>query len=279
MGASILRHAHDREFTVLPNATIRDPELSFRATGLLAYMVSLPNGAKVDSLSLSQRKKEGRDAVRTAFTELVRQGYARRYTEQEKLTGQWRTVIEISDVADPGTCSQSSGSRPSGSPGLGSRPSGPQALSKRKKPDERTRENVSSPKGDASVSGSDQDENFCAFWQSYPRRVAKGHARRAWRKAVKAKPGPDLVIHATRFANLVRDIDPQFIPHPSTWLNGERWEDQLATTEPLVSQPDRCADCDGHGWVLPDTGNEVVVCMTCRGSHVDQIGERLDDVG
>jgi len=30
--------------------------------------------------------------------------------------------------------------------------------------------------------------------------------------------------------------DPQFIPHPATWLNQHRWADELKADEPIRSQ-------------------------------------------
>ena len=74
---------------------------------------------------------------------------------------------------------------------------------------------------------------FAEFWEVYPRRVGKQAARRAFAKASVAA-GPVVVLEgARRFAadpNLPRD-DPQFIPHPQTWLNQGRWED-----DPLPSR-------------------------------------------
>lgn len=67
---------------------------------------------------------------------------------------------------------------------------------------------------------------FADFWLLYPRRVAKLAARKAW-----AKISPDL--YAEILTTLVawrqvwRDKDPEFLPYPATWLNGERWEDEL----------------------------------------------------
>ncbi|MFI7114008.1 hypothetical protein ACIBK9_47360 [Nonomuraea sp. NPDC050227] len=75
--------------------------------------------------------------------------------------------------------------------------------------------------------GSDQDPDFVAFWTNYPRKVGKPSARTAWRKAIKAGVDPKVVIEA---AAAYRD-DPerrrrgkQFTPHPSTWLNDDRYE-------------------------------------------------------
>lgn len=71
---------------------------------------------------------------------------------------------------------------------------------------------------------------FDEFWSLYPRRVKKQEAVKAWETVVvKAKRDPDLVLAALR-AQLVRwqaeRKETQFIPHPPTWLRGERWADE-----------------------------------------------------
>jgi len=76
--SAILRHRHPNRFTVLPNDAIRNQGLSFRAVGVLAHLLSLPDGAKVDSATLATAHREGRDAVRAAYKELESHGYYRR---------------------------------------------------------------------------------------------------------------------------------------------------------------------------------------------------------
>lgn len=76
--------------------------------------------------------------------------------------------------------------------------------------------------------GSDQDPGFVDFWTAYPRRVGKPSGRRAWKKAVKAGHDPALIIAAARvFANdpVRKAKDISYTPHPSTWLNDERFND------------------------------------------------------
>jgi hypothetical protein len=73
------------------------------------------------------------------------------------------------------------------------------------------------------------DEEFEQFWHLYPRRVGKGHARKAFQKAYKAI-GLVRILEATDdFARNCAETnkDAQYIPHPATWLNGERWDDDL----------------------------------------------------
>lgn len=73
--------------------------------------------------------------------------------------------------------------------------------------------------------GSDDDPLFVRFWAAYPRRIGKGQARKAWATAIK-KTDPELIITAAGdFTSRRGNEDPKFTPHPSTWLNGERWND------------------------------------------------------
>jgi len=78
----------------------------------------------------------------------------------------------------------------------------------------------------STASPSTDSPEFIRFWSAYPRRVGKGQARKAWATALKRGADPEAVIEsAGRFAALRGNEDPKFTPHPSTWLNGERWND------------------------------------------------------
>lgn len=70
-------------------------------------------------------------------------------------------------------------------------------------------------------------EMFDQFWAAYPRRVAKGTAEKCW---MRIKPDGELfetILSAVeRYADDCRDKEDKYIAHPSTWLNGKRWEDE-----------------------------------------------------
>lgn len=73
--------------------------------------------------------------------------------------------------------------------------------------------------------------DFDLFWSVYPRHIGKGQARRAWFAAVKLAE-PDVIIEAAKlFAQAMESKEMRYIPYPSTWLNGERWEDDLSHLE------------------------------------------------
>lgn len=69
---------------------------------------------------------------------------------------------------------------------------------------------------------------FTAFWKSYPRKTAKGEALKVWPRAIKAAGGDlgKIVGGVRRYAADPNLPEPQFIPHPASWLNGQRWDDE-----------------------------------------------------
>lgn len=76
MNSTIFRMHRREEFCIIARAAVQDARLSFRATGLLAYLLSLPTDWKVSVEHLRSARAEGRDAIRSALNELRKFGYA-----------------------------------------------------------------------------------------------------------------------------------------------------------------------------------------------------------
>lgn len=90
-----------------------------------------------------------------------------------------------------------------------------------------TNTNTSSKNTSSNWAAADAAE-FDRFWAAYPRRIGKEAARKAWAKAVKqAEPG-SVLAGAKAFAEQCEQnrTETKFIPHPSTWLNAGRWQDE-----------------------------------------------------
>ncbi len=74
------------------------------------------------------------------------------------------------------------------------------------------------------------DDLFPKFWKLYPNKKGKAAAEKAWKK---------LKVTADLFGQIAEGLAAQvvceawvkdggqFIPHPATWLNGKRWEDEV----------------------------------------------------
>jgi len=86
-----------RDFTVLPNRILRDDLLSYRARGVLVYLLSQPPGWTVSSGRLALQDGEGRDAVRTALRELMSTGYLCLEREQD-MRGLWASHYIVTDT-------------------------------------------------------------------------------------------------------------------------------------------------------------------------------------
>lgn len=89
----------------------------------------------------------------------------------------------------------------------------------------------------------DLDAEFEAWWPHYPRKVGKQAAVRAYRAVRKAGAKPDVLVsavqqHAARWK--IQRTETRFIPHPATWLNGGRFED-----DPVEAIPSSAAGSGG----------------------------------
>lgn len=76
------------------------------------------------------------------------------------------------------------------------------------------------------TSSSSVDDGFANFWATYPRRIGKGAALKAWKKALKTATAEQILAGAERYAQIRAGDDPQYTAHPATWLNQQRWEDE-----------------------------------------------------
>lgn len=73
------------------------------------------------------------------------------------------------------------------------------------------------------------DSNFEEFWNEYPEKIAKGKAWDSWCKLTEEEklltlPSIRSQVLNNHFRNK-RGED--YIPHPTTWLNQRRWEDEV----------------------------------------------------
>ena len=81
------------------------------------------------------------------------------------------------------------------------------------------------------------DRSFDKFWLIYPRKEGKQDARKAF---AKIKPDDDLLNTMLEAVQKQKQSDqwsdPRYIPHPATWLNGKRWEDEPVKAQGKTKQ-------------------------------------------
>ncbi len=91
------------QFVMVSNAALEDERLTWRARGVLAYLLSRPEGWSTSAerlAGLSPKGAEGRDAMRSVLAELESAGYVRRQKSQDA-RGRWSTSMVVYDFPQP----------------------------------------------------------------------------------------------------------------------------------------------------------------------------------
>jgi len=82
-----------------------------------------------------------------------------------------------------------------------------------------------------------EQSGFDAFYAQYPRKTGRQAALKAWGKL---KPDVFLIKEIMDGLSVACEgwagKEVEYIPHPATWLNGRRWEDQ--PSKPLSAVPE-----------------------------------------
>ena len=94
---------------------------------------------------------------------------------------------------------------------------------------------------DVQDTGSDQgqpststEKLFDQFWAKYPRRVKKAEAQKRFAIALRRAPFEKIMGGLDRYVRSVAGKEPEFIAHPTAWLNQQRWDDEDTSTATAV---------------------------------------------
>jgi hypothetical protein len=103
----------------------------------------------------------------------------------------------------------------------------------------KTIENTKTKKKKEIVHSKNGQERFETFWSLYPKKIAKKKAHDIWKRK-KLDSQIDAIVNKLKeqiaLDNQWQDV--QFIPNPTTYLNGERWDDEIQkSTQPHKTPP------------------------------------------
>ncbi|MEX0895653.1 MAG: hypothetical protein WDZ94_01795 [Patescibacteria group bacterium] len=206
MQKSLLRKrlGFEGNFTQIPNAWVRDDRIGFRAKGILTLLMSHQDGWRI-SLEALADGQDGITAIRTAVTQLEENGYLnRQYLRNDK------KQIEATEwiISDPFE----------------------NLISENLISENLTSGNHTHKNNNINNNINKNTINtFEQFWEIYPRKIGKGAARKAWLKISKTHQSQTLLDAVSAYAQHPDLPEVQYIPHPSTWLNQERWMDDLSS--------------------------------------------------
>ena len=91
-----IRVEKTKNYTVIHNQFLRRKDLSWKAKGILAYILSLPDDWNINLEEVMQHATEGKSAFRSGWKELRDAGYVKRQPVKDKDTKKilhWETVV------------------------------------------------------------------------------------------------------------------------------------------------------------------------------------------
>lgn len=234
--------SNNREnFTIINNEILRRKDVSWKAKGILAYIMQLPSDWEIYLEELQNNATDGRDSFRSGWKELQEAGYVRRYPvrDQGKIV-EWRT--EVRETIDATTFPPQSAFPHMEKPQV-EKPhmENPKLLSTYSTKDLSIQSTNNTNETDSKLSAGQLQIDFDLIWNDYPNKKGKAKSFAEYKKAIKAGVTND-TIHkgVTNYALEVKNkrTAPEYIAHGSTWFNNKRWEDDYDIGRQYTNQSD-----------------------------------------
>jgi hypothetical protein len=190
----------DRDFTVIPNAWIRNSSLSPASNYLLIYLMTHELGYEITFGQMQRETGLGIKGVRTALAELQAKGWLlmERTRRANNQLGPYRYTLTEPTVPQ-GTMAQATVAQGTD-------------IKKNNTREEQNKE---------------IDAYFEEFWNAYPRKLDKAKAFRSFKSALKRAKFEEIMAGVIAYRN-DPTRNPDFTKYPTTWLNADSWENEIA---------------------------------------------------
>jgi hypothetical protein len=198
----------ENQFTQIHNAWVRDPNITYKAKGLLTYLLSHEVGYTITIGQIIRESGDGKQSVRSALEELIKAGYLETKRTTDARGYNAGLAYFIKDPANP-----KSDNPTLDNPTLDNQTALENNLTKKTIKQEKP-----------------TDTAFDEFWKLYPKKIAKADALKAWNKATKLKTADELLKLTKAYAE-GKLPDATFIPYPASWLNKGLYESVEVTED------------------------------------------------
>ena len=93
MDTKFIKTKKEKNYTVLDNTFIKDTRLSWKAKGLMTYLLSLPDDWTIHLSEIEKHATDGKSALRSAINELKELGYLK--AEQKRENNRFAEMVYI----------------------------------------------------------------------------------------------------------------------------------------------------------------------------------------
>lgn len=194
----IRREKSTSDFTVIPNAYLRNKDLSWKAKGLLTYLLSMSEAWQVFKSDLTNRSKDGYESMLGGWKELEAAGFIETIrVKSNNLFAGYEYLVHDTPVVG---VLQTTETREPGNPEL---------INNSKK---QVLKNIIS--------------DFEDFWKIYPVKISKGKCQTKWNYL--SKDSKKKIFETLPEFIKNKPFASYRLPNPLTYLNSERWLDEIS---------------------------------------------------
>ena len=224
---AVIKHGPSPEdhFSLISNSIARNPNITLKTKGVYIYLRSHREGWSMSTERIAEALNVSRATIGRAVNELIEHGYLVR--EQSRGEGGMFGSSDYIVMSEPLVKNDTTDDSPCvKTPHTVNADNG--VLTQHKKTNS-SKKTIEDKEDNPPLPPKGASDPFDEWWEHYPKKVGKGQARTAFKRALK-KIDLDTLMDGTRQLaahHQQAGTDKKFIPNPSTWLNGERWDDEL----------------------------------------------------
>lgn len=223
-----IRVQKDRDYTTINNTCLKDDRLSWKAKGIMAYILTLPDDWVINLEEIITHAPDGEKSFRSGFNELKKYGYVERIQvrddDTKKIVG-WHTIIKEKPAVE--------GFEPHaqklhvGKQHVGKQHVGNEGLLSTNNTNYLKELNTNNTKENKdmciSTKSTQVEDEFNQFWKVYPRKMDRKAALTKFKTARKNHDFSVIIKGTEAYANYVTTnrTEKNFIKLATTFLNQE----------------------------------------------------------
>lgn len=224
---TFVRVEKNRNYTTIHNEFLKRKDLSWKAKGIMTYLLSLPDDWVVNLDEIKRNATDGESSFRSGWKELVSAGYVSRQPvrdEKTKKIDYWETVIKesISKDKSHNVENHNVGFHQVGNHKVDNR----ELLSTKELSTNKQSTNIQK-EHQPSDDGQSTSERFEVLWKEYPKKQGKKKALTYYKRAIKNGATDEVIMQGIEDYKKYLEKNKGWL-NPmdgSRWFNEERWND------------------------------------------------------
>lgn len=234
-----MRVEKTKNYSVISNEFIRRKDLSWKAKGILTYILTLPDDWVINLKEIMTHATEGESAFRSGWKELTEAGYVTRKPVRDgQRIKYWETIIRESP--DMTTNSLHGDFQHVDNLDVENLDVDNHKLLSTNNTKDLTKQSTNNTNKQMSNKLPEKDlkEDFDSIWKEYPNKKGKARAFTAYKKAIKDGVDNQTIINGIRAYKKeieIKRTEPEYIKHGANWFRDWNWEDDYQTKGKVIN--------------------------------------------